>query len=231
MKNGDFSGLVDASGRPDPHLRPGDRPRRQRRLDARSVPGQQHPGRTASTRRRGRSCSTTRTRTTRPPASRRGRTNLDWAEHFNKDLFWNWVGKVDHNFSANDRAFFRWGENERQRDRQSRQRHPQRPGPGRPAAALARQPRARRRLGAHLRRRDGLQPARQLHLLPGVELFPGRARLRCDGVLAREPRQPDAQPGDRRHLPAHRTSTSSRPCRAARARTGTGTTRFSRTCR
>jgi hypothetical protein len=39
--------------------------------------------------------------------------NLAWAEHFNKDLFWNWVGKVDHNFGANDRAFFRWGENER----------------------------------------------------------------------------------------------------------------------
>ena len=28
-------------------------------------------------------------------------------------MFWNWVGKVDHNFGANDRAFFRWGENER----------------------------------------------------------------------------------------------------------------------
>jgi len=39
--------------------------------------------------------------------------NLDYPEHFNKDLFWNWVGKVDHNFSSNDRAFFRWGENER----------------------------------------------------------------------------------------------------------------------
>ena len=40
-------------------------------------------------------------------------SNLDYPEHFNKDLFWNWVGKVDHNFSPNDRAFFRWGENER----------------------------------------------------------------------------------------------------------------------
>jgi hypothetical protein len=39
--------------------------------------------------------------------------NLHWAEHFNKDIFWNWVGKVDHNFGANDRAFFRWGENKR----------------------------------------------------------------------------------------------------------------------
>jgi len=39
--------------------------------------------------------------------------NLEWAAHFNRDLFWNWVGKVDHNFGANDRAFFRWGENKR----------------------------------------------------------------------------------------------------------------------
>lgn len=39
--------------------------------------------------------------------------NLHWAEHFNEDFFWNWVGKVDHNFGPNDRAFFRWGENER----------------------------------------------------------------------------------------------------------------------
>ena len=39
--------------------------------------------------------------------------NLQYAEHFNRDVFWNWVGKVDHNFGTNDRAFFRWGENER----------------------------------------------------------------------------------------------------------------------
>ncbi|MFL5899608.1 MAG: DEAD/DEAH box helicase family protein, partial [Solirubrobacterales bacterium] len=39
--------------------------------------------------------------------------NLDYPEHFNKDVFWNWVGKVDHNFSSNDRVFFRWGENKR----------------------------------------------------------------------------------------------------------------------
>ncbi len=115
--------------------------------------------------------------------------NLHWAEHFNKDLFWNWVGKVDHNFGANDRAFFRWGENERNEIGNRGTRDPQRPGPGRPASALARQPRARRRLGAHLRCRDGLQPARQLHLLPGVELFPDSRRFRCDGVLAREPRR------------------------------------------
>jgi hypothetical protein len=40
-------------------------------------------------------------------------SNLAYAEHFNKDLFWNWVGKVDHNFGVKDRTFFRWGENTR----------------------------------------------------------------------------------------------------------------------
>ena len=39
--------------------------------------------------------------------------NLHYAEHFNKDLFWNWVTKVDHNFGTKDRTYFRWGENER----------------------------------------------------------------------------------------------------------------------
>ncbi|HZB26692.1 MAG TPA: carboxypeptidase regulatory-like domain-containing protein, partial [Vicinamibacterales bacterium] len=40
-------------------------------------------------------------------------SNLAIADHINKDVFWNWVGKVDHNFSANDRTYFRWAENER----------------------------------------------------------------------------------------------------------------------
>ena len=47
------------------------------------------------------------------PAVAPWQRNLAWAEHFNQDKFWNWVGKVDHNFGANDRAFFRWAENER----------------------------------------------------------------------------------------------------------------------
>ena len=74
MKNGDFSRPRRCAGTPDRHLRPGNRPRRQRRVDARSVPRQQHPGRSHLARRRRRSCSTTRTRTTRPPAPRPGRT-------------------------------------------------------------------------------------------------------------------------------------------------------------
>jgi hypothetical protein len=39
--------------------------------------------------------------------------NLCYNEHFNKDIFWNWVGKVDHNFTSKDRTFFRWGKNAR----------------------------------------------------------------------------------------------------------------------
>ena len=45
MKNGDFCSLVDAHGAADRDLRPGHRPRRERRVDARCVPGQHHPGR------------------------------------------------------------------------------------------------------------------------------------------------------------------------------------------
>jgi len=39
--------------------------------------------------------------------------NLCYTEHFNKDQFWNWVGKVDQNFGSKDRTFFRWGKNTR----------------------------------------------------------------------------------------------------------------------
>src|SRR5262252_3470083 len=39
--------------------------------------------------------------------------NLCYNEHFNKDQFWNWVGKVDQNFGNKDRLFFRWGKNTR----------------------------------------------------------------------------------------------------------------------
>ena len=56
-------------------------------------------------------------------------------------MFWNWVGKVDHNFGANDRAFFRWGENERNEMRNTTA-DPQRPRAGRPAAADQRANRA-----------------------------------------------------------------------------------------
>jgi Carboxypeptidase regulatory-like domain/TonB-dependent Receptor Plug Domain len=49
----------------------------------------------------------------RDPAVASWQNNLAYTEHFNKDVFWNWVGKVDHNFGANDRVFWRWGRNER----------------------------------------------------------------------------------------------------------------------
>ncbi len=49
----------------------------------------------------------------RDPAVPAWQNNLAYAEHFNKDKFWNWVGKVDHNFGANDRIFGRWGRNQR----------------------------------------------------------------------------------------------------------------------
>ena len=112
MKNGDFSGLVDASGRlitiydpatgrdvngvwtrdPFPgNIIPADRINPTARAIMQYIPD---PNNT-------------------DPAVAPWQRNLAWAEHFNRDLFWNWVGKVDHNFGANDRAFFRWAENER----------------------------------------------------------------------------------------------------------------------
>jgi hypothetical protein len=112
MKNGDFSGLVDASGNLirifDPNT-------------GRDVNGvwtrDQFPGNRIPADRINPTARAIMQYYPDPNGTTAGvapwQTNLLWPEHFNRDLFWNWVGKVDHNFGANDRAFFRWGENER----------------------------------------------------------------------------------------------------------------------
>ena len=112
MKRGDFSGLVDAQGRlitiydpatghdvngvwtRDPFMGniipPG-------RIDATAQKFlQYYPSPNCST-----------------PGVAPWQTNLCYNEHYNKDKFWNWVGKVDQNFGSKDRTFFRWGKNQR----------------------------------------------------------------------------------------------------------------------
>jgi hypothetical protein len=112
QKNGDFSGLVDAQGRQiiiyDPNTG----------RDVNGVwtrdafPNNRIPAeRISPTARKIMQYYPDPNYTTAGAAP--WQNNLDYPEHFNKDLFWNWVGKVDHNFGVNDRAFFRWGENER----------------------------------------------------------------------------------------------------------------------
>jgi hypothetical protein len=112
MKNGDFSKLVDAQGRPiiiydpatgrdvngvwtrDPfpgNIIPADRINATAKALLQYFPDP--------------NCTT--------PGQPDWQQNLCYNEHFNKDKFWNWVGKVDHNFSSKDRVFFRWGKNER----------------------------------------------------------------------------------------------------------------------
>ena len=112
MKNGDFSGLVDASGRQIVIYDPATG-RDVNGVWTRSpFPGNIIPGDRISP-----AARTIMQYYPDPNGTTAGvapwQQNLHYAEHFNRDLFWNWVGKVDHNFGANDRAFFRWGENER----------------------------------------------------------------------------------------------------------------------
>ena len=112
MKKGDFSGLVDAQGRPIIIYDP---------ATGRDVNGvwtrDPFPGNIIPADRISPTAQAIMKYYPDPNYTTAGaapwQNNLDYPEHFNKDLFWNWVGKVDHNFSANDRAFFRWGENER----------------------------------------------------------------------------------------------------------------------
>jgi hypothetical protein len=113
MRNGDFSGVVDTAGRQvviyDPATGRNDATGNWIR--------DPFPGNIIPSERINQTARAIMKYWPDPNGSTAGvapwQTNLLWPEHFNKDLFWNWVGKVDHNFGANDRAFFRWGENER----------------------------------------------------------------------------------------------------------------------
>lgn len=112
MKNGDFSGLVDASGRLITVYDP---------ATGRDVNGvwtrDPFPGNRIPADRISATAKAFLPYYPDPNGTTAGvapwQQNLQYAEHFNKDIFWNWVGKVDHNFSGNDRVFFRWGENKR----------------------------------------------------------------------------------------------------------------------
>src|SRR5687768_2690393 len=112
MKQGDFSGLVDASGRLITIYDP---------ATGRDVNGvwtrDPFPGNIIPTSRINPTAQAIMKYYPDPNGTTAGvapwQQNLQWPEHFNKDIFWNWVGKVDHNFGANDRAFFRWAENKR----------------------------------------------------------------------------------------------------------------------
>ena len=158
--------------------------------------------------------------------------NLHWAEHFNRDLFWNWVGKVDHNFGANDRAFFRWGENERN-EIGNRGANAIRSGPGQGGQLpLWRANRALVGDWVHI-----FGPGTVFNLRGSYTYFLewsySDSRIGFDSTEFWPASLVNQMPGQAigGHLPGDRRSTSSRPCRAATRRTGIGTTRFSRTCR
>ena len=113
MRNGDFSGVVDTAGRQVVIYDPA-----TGRLDANgALIRDPFPGNIIPPHRINETARRIMQYWPEPNGATAGvapwQQNLLWPEHFNKDLFWNWVGKVDHNFGTNDRAFFRWGENER----------------------------------------------------------------------------------------------------------------------
>ena len=231
MRNGDFSGLVDASGNLirifDPNT-------------GRDVNGvwtrDPFPGNRIPADRINATAKAIMTYYPDPNDTTAGvapwQQNLLWAEHFNKDLFWNWVGKVDHNFGANDRAFFRWAENER--NEVGNRGNAIRTGPAQDGQLplVARQPRHGRRLGAHLRRRDRVQPARRLHVLSwtGAIRRSRPASMRpSSGPPASSTRCPAQAIGGA--VPADRGRPVRDPVARQQPRTGTGTGRCSRTCR
>ena len=112
MKNGDFSNLVDASGKLITIYDP---------ATGREVNGvwtrDPFPGNIIPADRINAAARAIMQYFPDPNCSTAGvapwQQDLCYNEHFNKDKFWNWVGKVDHNFSQNDRVFFRYGKNKR----------------------------------------------------------------------------------------------------------------------
>jgi hypothetical protein len=112
FKNGDFSNLVDASGRLITIYDPATGRDVNGVWTRDPFPGNRIPGNRISPTARA-IMAYYPDPNNNDPAVAPWQRNLEWADHFNKDLFWNWVGKVDHNFGANDRVFFRWAENER----------------------------------------------------------------------------------------------------------------------
>jgi len=155
--------------------------------------------------------------------------NLDYPEHFNKDLFWNWVFKVDHNFGEKDRAFFRWGENERNEVRNTT---PIRSGPAQNGQLpLWRANRAIVGDWVHI-----FGPGTVFNLRGSYTYFLEWSYSE-EGIgfdsTAFWPSSLVSQMPAARSAASSPSSTwrSSSRCRAARARTATGTTRFSRTCR
>src|SRR3954449_1895750 len=112
MKNGDFSGLVNAQGQLITIYDPATGRDVNGVWTRDPFPGNKIPADRISPAARALlqyfpdpNCST--------PGVAPWNSNLCYNEHFNKDKFWNWVGKVDHNFSQNDRVFFRYGKNKR----------------------------------------------------------------------------------------------------------------------
>ncbi len=112
MKNGDFSNLVDASGKLIVIYDP---------ATGRDVNGvwtrDPFPGNKIPADRISPAARAIMQYIPDPNCSTAGvapwQQDLCYNEHFNQDKFWNWVGKVDHNFSQNDRVFFRYGKNKR----------------------------------------------------------------------------------------------------------------------
>jgi len=112
MRNGDFSHLVDAQGRPIIIFDPATGHDVNGVWTRDPFPGNQIPANRIDA-----AAKAIMQYYPAPNCTTAGQPdwqqNLCYNEHFNKDQFWNWVGKVDQNFGTKDRTFFRWGKNTR----------------------------------------------------------------------------------------------------------------------
>ena len=139
MKRGDFSDLVDAQGRLITIYDPATGRDVNGVWTRDPFPGNIIPANRINPVAREPSCSTSRRRTARPPASRRGSRTCTTPSTSTRTCSGTGSARSITTSARTTAMFFRWGKNERNEMRNTT-RDPHRPGAGRAAAADPRQP-------------------------------------------------------------------------------------------
>jgi hypothetical protein len=114
MRNGDFSGLVDASGRLITIYDPATGRNVNGVWTRDPFPGNIIPqNRIDPVARQLLALYPQPNATATAPGLAPWQNNLEFVDHVNRDKFYNFVAKIDHNFSSRDRVYVRYGQNAR----------------------------------------------------------------------------------------------------------------------
>ena len=231
MRNGDFSGLVDASGNLIRIYDPATGRTVQRRLDARSVPGQPDSGRPHQSDGAGDHAGTTRTRTTSTPLLRRGSRTWNGPSTSTRTCSGTGSGRSTTTSAPTTGPSSAGARTSGTRSAIGEQRRSA-PVPARAASCRSGAPTARSSATGCTSSAPGpcstCAPATPTSWSGAIPTTRSASIRRSSGPRASSSR---CQARQSAASSPSSTSNSSSPCRAARRPTGTATTRFSPTCR